>query len=175
MIMLTGVLCFLTSYVSARAGVNDQIAFLQSSNSTLLQYPTQFTQGIVPKAIHSHNDYWRDVPLLTAISLDVASVEADVWLVNKTLYVGHEEAALTKDRTLNSLYIQPLLNVLDLQNPHTDFNNVTSVNGVFDTSSGTALQLFIDIKTNGKEKSPSRDPGDSSAITRERLSHNILE
>ncbi|SJL05675.1 uncharacterized protein ARMOST_09011 [Armillaria ostoyae] len=153
MIVLAVILCFFASYVSPRAGVRDQIAFLQSSNSTLLQYPTQFTQGIIPKAIHSHNDYWRDVPLLTALSLGVASVEADVWLVNETLYVGHEEAALTKDRTLDSLYIQPLLSILDLQNPRTDFN-VGSRNGVFDTSSGTALQLFIDIKTDGREALP---------------------
>ncbi|KAK0478417.1 hypothetical protein IW261DRAFT_1483435 [Armillaria novae-zelandiae] len=153
MIVLAVILCFLASYVSPQAGVRDQIAFLQSSNSTLLQYPTQFTQGIVPKAIHSHNDYWRDVPLLTALSLGVASVEADVWLVNETLYVGHEKAALTKDRTLDSLYIRPLLSILDLQNPTTPFN-VESRNGVFDTSSGTALQLFIDIKTDGKEALP---------------------
>ncbi|KAK0465087.1 uncharacterized protein EV420DRAFT_1475316 [Desarmillaria tabescens] len=157
MILLTVILCFFAPYVSPRAGVNDQIAFLQSSNSTLLQYPTQFTQGIIPKAIHSHNDYWRDVPLLTALSLGVASVEADVWLVNKTLYVGHEEAALTKDRTLDSLYIRPLLSILDLQNPSTDFQvnegrpNWHHASGVFDTSSSTALQLFIDIKTDGTD------------------------
>jgi hypothetical protein len=30
---------------------------------------------------------WRDVPLLTALSFGVKSVEADVWLVGKTLYV----------------------------------------------------------------------------------------
>ncbi len=30
---------------------------------------------------------WRDVPLFTALSLGVASVEAYVWLVNGTLFV----------------------------------------------------------------------------------------
>lgn len=30
---------------------------------------------------------WRDVPLFTALSLGVASVEADVWLMNGTLFV----------------------------------------------------------------------------------------
>lgn len=35
------------------------------------------------------SDYedWRDVPLLTALSYGVSSVEADVYLVNGTLYV----------------------------------------------------------------------------------------
>jgi len=32
---------------------------------------------------------WRDVPLYTALSLGVASVEADVWLVNGELFVSH--------------------------------------------------------------------------------------
>jgi hypothetical protein len=30
---------------------------------------------------------WREVPLLTALSYGVASVEADVWLVDEKLYV----------------------------------------------------------------------------------------
>ncbi|KAJ3927407.1 MAG: hypothetical protein NXY57DRAFT_1025612 [Lentinula lateritia] len=72
--------------VLGRPGVLDQITMLEQSNSTLLQYPTQFTQNIVPKQIHSHNDYWRDVPLLTALSFGVASVEADVWFIDNTLF-----------------------------------------------------------------------------------------
>lgn len=31
---------------------------------------------------------WRDVPLLTAVSLGVASVEADVWLFDGQLLVS---------------------------------------------------------------------------------------
>ena len=31
---------------------------------------------------------WREVPLLTAISHGAKSVEADVWLIDGTLYVG---------------------------------------------------------------------------------------
>ncbi|KAJ3875242.1 hypothetical protein F5051DRAFT_414620 [Lentinula edodes] len=136
--------------VLGRPGVLDQITILEQSNSTLLQYPTQFTQNIVPKQIHSHNDYWRDVPLLTALSFGVVSVEADVWFINNTLFVGHELAALTPDRTFESLYIQPLLAILARQNPVNAFTaNQTSLNGVFDTSGGTSLQLLIDMKTDG--------------------------
>ncbi|KAJ3852874.1 hypothetical protein EV368DRAFT_40083 [Lentinula lateritia] len=136
--------------VFGRPGVLDQITMLEQSNSTLLQYPTQFTQNIIPKQIHSHNDYWRDVPLLTALSFGVASVEADVWFINNTLFVGHELAALTPDRTFESLYIQPLLAILARQNPVNVFTaNQTSLNGVFDTSGGTPLQLLIDMKTDG--------------------------
>ncbi|KAI0034319.1 hypothetical protein K488DRAFT_45795 [Vararia minispora EC-137] len=131
------------------------IKSLEESNSTLLRYPTQLTQNLVPKPIHSHNDYWRDVPLLEAISFGVASVEADVWLINDTLYVGHEQAALTEDRTFESLYVQPLLNLLNMQNPKTLFTvNQTSPNGIFDTASSVPLQLLVDIKTDGSEALP---------------------
>lgn len=71
---------------------------------------------------------WRDVPLLTAISYGATSVEADVFLVDGTLYIGHEVAALTRRRTLDSLYIQPLLRLLNAQNPTTEFTrNQTNI------------------------------------------------
>ena len=92
--------------VLAGAGIHKQIRDLIKSNSPLLQYPTQVTQDIVPKGIHSHNDCasfassswgfatrltanldWRDVPLLTALSYGVGSVEADVWLFGDDLLV----------------------------------------------------------------------------------------
>ncbi|KAI9445209.1 hypothetical protein H4582DRAFT_1914018 [Lactarius indigo] len=158
--MLTQVL-FLTVLVGyiqlavTTPGVFQWIATLEASNSSLLQYPTQLTQNIVTKPIHSHNDYWRNVPLFTAISFGVTSVEADVWLVNETLYVGHEVAALTTNRTFDKLYVQPLLQVLAAQNPKNSFTvNQTVPNGVFDTSPSTPLQLLVDIKTDGTEALP---------------------
>jgi hypothetical protein len=74
-----------------------------TDRSTRYQYPTDFTRGIIPvgvlkdnngktnrgqKAFHSHNDYWRDVPYYFALSYGAMSVEADVWLINETLYVS---------------------------------------------------------------------------------------
>jgi hypothetical protein len=106
------VLCLLThlifgaGIVLAQPSILQDISHLESSKSPLLQYPTQLTQNIDPKAIHSHNDCefnhdflklgafrslcqdWRDVPLLTAVSLGVGSVEADVWLVDEQLFVS---------------------------------------------------------------------------------------
>jgi len=61
--------------------------FLQNTSAAPYQYPTDFTQGIVPKAFHSHNDYWRQFPLFSALSVGAVSVEADVWLYNGTLHV----------------------------------------------------------------------------------------
>lgn len=54
-------------------------------------YPTDFTREIVPKPFHSHNDYWRDVPFYTGLSYGAISTEADVWLINGTLYVRRTE------------------------------------------------------------------------------------
>lgn len=82
------------------------------------------------------------------------SVEADVWLYNNTLYVGHEVSALTPARTLGSLYIQPILDTLKRQNPTSAFVTSPTKNGVYDTSSGTTLLLFIDVKTRGESTWP---------------------
>ncbi|KAF8591942.1 hypothetical protein K439DRAFT_1656393 [Ramaria rubella] len=136
-------------------GVNKEITQLEQSNSPLLQYPTDFTQNIMPRAIHSHNDYWRDVPVLTALSLGVASIEADVWLVGDNLMIGHELAALTPARTFNSLYVQPILNIINNMNPKDSFTtNQTTLNGVFDPASDIPLQLLVDIKTDGVQTLP---------------------
>lgn len=76
-------------------------------------------------------------------------MEADVWLFNSTLYIGHEESALTPDRTFDSLYIQPILSVLRRENPTSRFVASPTRNGVFDTNSGQTLFLFVDVKTDG--------------------------
>lgn len=93
---------------------------------------------------------WRDIPFYTALAAGVVSIEADVWLHNGTLYVGHETSALTESRTFESLYVNPIVDVLKRQNPPGGvFGNVTTKNGVFDTSSGQTLYLFVDVKTDG--------------------------
>jgi len=63
--------------------------------------------GPVPQA-HAHNDYQHPRPLLDALSQGFCSVEADVFLVGDELLVGHDEDELRADRTLRSLYLDPL-------------------------------------------------------------------
>ena len=83
------------------------------------------------------------------------SIEADVWLFNGTLYIGHEAGALTSARTFESLYINPILDVLERQNPtNSTFLTTPSHNGVFDTSGGQTLYLFVDVKTDGPTTFP---------------------
>lgn len=122
----------------------------QAHQGPLYTYPTSLTQDIIPKLMHSHNDYWRDVPFYSAISVGAVSVEADVWLYNGTLHVGHEQGALTDERTFESLYINPILDTLHRQNPtNSSFLTAPTYNGVFDTNGAQTLYLFVDVKTDG--------------------------
>jgi len=118
-------------------------------------YPTDFARDIVPIPCHSHNDYWRRVPLFEAINYGCTSVEADVWLFDGELYVGHSTSSLTRNRTFQSLYIDPLVQIVDKQNPSTDFVNGTQThNVVFDEDPDQTLVLLVDFKTNGEELLP---------------------
>lgn len=116
-------------------------------------YPTDFTKDIIPIPCHSHNDYWRRVPLFSALRAGCTGVEADVYLKNDDLFVGHSWASLTANRTFQSLYVNPLVKILSQQNPQTEFYNGTS-NGVFDTYPNQTIVLLIDVKTGGRDTWP---------------------
>ncbi|OJJ51193.1 hypothetical protein ASPZODRAFT_127219 [Penicilliopsis zonata CBS 506.65] len=117
----------------------------------LLHWPTDVSRDLQPVACHSHNDYWRRVPLYSALQAGCVSVEADIWLFDQELYVGHTTSALTRSRTLRSLYLNPLLSILDRQNPITHFHPTRDrpLHGVFDTAPTQTLVLLIDFKTDG--------------------------
>ncbi|EPQ64874.1 Bgt-1089 [Blumeria graminis f. sp. tritici] len=151
----------LLSTVNARVEASPQVSpalqkiLDQAYEGPLYTYPTSLTQGILPKAIHSHNDYWRPLPFYTALSVGAVSVEADVWLFNDTLYVGHEPLALTSARTFESLYIKPILDTLNRQNPDASpFVPLETYNGVFDMDGGQTLYLWVDVKTDGAKTWP---------------------
>ncbi|KAF2125357.1 hypothetical protein P153DRAFT_370029 [Dothidotthia symphoricarpi CBS 119687] len=148
--VLAGVIA---SYLPTSSGALQNILG-NTDRSEKYHYPTDFTRDLLPKPFHSHNDYWRERPYWTGLSYGAVSTEADVWLINGTLYVGHEPSALTKHRTLESLYIEPILDTLQRMNPETPFVQPGEQNGVFDTSSAQTLYLFIDIKTAADETWP---------------------
>ncbi|MGV3617706.1 MAG: glycerophosphodiester phosphodiesterase family protein [Fimbriimonas sp.] len=58
---------------------------------------------------HAHNDYAHPRPLLDALDQGFASVEADIFLVDGELRVGHDRKDLQPGRTLEKLYLDPLL------------------------------------------------------------------
>jgi hypothetical protein len=55
---------------------------------------------------HAHNDYEHDRPLLDALDHGFTSAEADVWLVDGQLYIGHDGP--DPARTLRDTYLAPL-------------------------------------------------------------------
>lgn len=133
---------------SGAMSLGDILGQAASHDNPLYKYPTQLTQGIMPKAFHSHNDYWRPLPFWSALAAGAVSVEADVWLYNDTLHVGHETSALTKERTFDALYVQPILEVLRRQNPESPFvTDGPTRNGVFDTVSGQTLYVSMNYLT----------------------------
>lgn len=155
MMQLRSLFLSLSSAATAFAISSELQNILQNTDkSNAYTYPTDLTRGIIPVPVHSHNDYWRDIPFYTALSNGLVSVEGDVWLYNGTLYVGHDESSLTTERTLDSLYIQPILSVLKKMNPTSPFVTSPTRNGVFDTSPTQTLYLWIDIKTDGEETWP---------------------
>jgi hypothetical protein len=84
-------------------------------------------------------------------------VEADVWLFDEELYVGHTTASLTKNRTLKSLYVDPLVRIIDNMNSRPQYGaEITSkrINGVFEEAPEQTLVLLIDFKMDGREQFP---------------------
>ena len=86
---------------------------------------------------HSHNDYTRKRPLAQALELGYGSIEADIWLVDGVLLVGHDREDLKPERTLVAMYLDPLAaRVRD--------------RGAIYAKGEPALQLLVDIKSNGE-------------------------
>jgi len=87
---------------------------------------------------HAHNDYVHERPLLDALSHGFCSVEVDVFLVDGKLLVGHERDDLKTERTLEALYLDPLLNGV-------------RENGGRVFADGPAFTLLVDIKSDGEK------------------------
>ncbi|KAK2766051.1 Altered inheritance of mitochondria protein 6 [Arachnomyces sp. PD_36] len=105
--------------------------------------------GIAPKQCHSHNDYWRRLPLYDALTVGCSSVEADVWAEPEGLLVGHDRESLKENNTLQGLYIDPLVDILEERN-----KGASGRRGVFNTDPDTTLVLLIDLKTDGQSTWP---------------------
>ncbi|MAP53239.1 MAG: hypothetical protein CMO48_06885, partial [Verrucomicrobiales bacterium] len=85
---------------------------------------------------HAHNDYYHKRPLLDALSHGFCSVEADVFLKNGKLLVGHFQFELREKRSLESLYLEPLAKRV-------------KANGGSVHKTKAPFHLMIDFKTDG--------------------------
>ncbi len=83
---------------------------------------------------HAHNDYLHTRPLLDALEHGFCSVEADIYLVDGRLLVAHDRNKVRPERTLQALYLDPLLQRVR-QNQGRVF------------AGGPQFTLLIDLKT----------------------------
>jgi hypothetical protein len=87
----------------------------------------------LPRA-HAHNDYLHARPLLDALDHGFGSIEADIWLVDDQLLVAHDRKEVRSGRTLEALYLDPLL------------ARFRALGGRIYVE-GTPLTLLIDVKS----------------------------
>jgi len=83
---------------------------------------------------HAHNDYRHAPPLFAALRHGFTSVEADVFLVGDKLCVGHDPNELQPDKTLQSLYLEPL-------------RDLVKANGGRVYRGSSRFILLVDLKT----------------------------
>lgn len=84
---------------------------------------------------HSHNDYEQPQPFYEAYLHNFESIEADIFLMNGQLFVAHNPENVKKERTLSSLYLEPIVKAIEVNK------------GTVYSTQGKKLQLLIDIKT----------------------------
>lgn len=88
---------------------------------------------------HSHNDYKQIHPLTDALNAGFTSIEADIFLVHGNFTVAHFSPLLKKKKTLESLYLKPLL------------DSITKHHGTFYKNYNESIVLLIDIKSDANK------------------------
>lgn len=147
-------------------------------NNTAIEF---LTGGKKVYYIHSHNDYLRETPLFDALQRGYKSIEADIWYFSRgsckynnaslkefalssdsdfdgiesnspELYVGHSRVNISKYKTLTSLYLKYLKQMLDEINQFYDIQEGASPEekaGVFFDFPKESLNFILDFKHNG--------------------------
>ena len=87
---------------------------------------------------HSHNDYLNEIPLLNALNHGFKSIEVDIVLHDKTLFVAHHRWLKRKNKVIEKLYLDNLYKIfID--------------NDGFIYEKDDPLYLLVDIKTSANE------------------------
>jgi hypothetical protein len=109
-------------------------AFAQTAATD--RVPSAATARRVSSRGHAHNDYLHERPLQDALERGFASIEADIFLQDGQLLIGHTHRDLRPERTLEEMYLRPLAAW------------ITAHRGSVH-SPQQPLVLLIDIKTDG--------------------------
>lgn len=88
-----------------------------------------------PAQAHSHNDYEQTIPFWKAYDQQFGSLEADIYARDGQLYVAHDSTAITTNRTLEALYVNPMV------------EKVRANKGKAYADAAYGLQWLIDLKT----------------------------
>ncbi len=88
---------------------------------------------------HAHNDYEHPSPFHGTFGLGFRSIEVDVFPVDGALLVAHDAKDLHPDRTLQSMYLEPILQRCRAADDETRGP----------CPHGHRLTLLVDIKRNG--------------------------
>lgn len=112
------------------------------SSLFLLLTSLSFGQTITPYTTaqaHSHNDYEQLTPFVAAYKQQFGSIEADLFLVNDSLYAAHNREDIKPQRTFSNLYLNPIL------------QEIRNNGGQIYAQKDLTLQLLIDLKTPADE------------------------
>lgn len=88
-------------FVSSLSALLSCIFFLFVAKAQMTHYSSL--------SLHAHNDYKQAFPFWQAYQQGYGSIEVDIFLHNNQLLVAHEETELDSAKTLDKLYLQPLL------------------------------------------------------------------
>jgi len=95
-------------------------------------------KAVIPLSnAHAHNDYEHTRPLLDALAHGFRSVEADIYLVNDALLVAHDLEDVLPDKSLEALYLDPLL------------ERTQQYGGKVYPNGNDSFLLLIDLKSEG--------------------------
>jgi len=100
---------------------------------------TLSAQDCILKNAHAHNDYKHKHPLTDALKNKFTSIEADIFLINNKLIVSHTYPIFKKKKTLDLLYLKPLL------------DSCKKNNGKVYINCDKSMILLIDIKSDAEK------------------------
>ncbi|MDW7693012.1 hypothetical protein R9C00_10220 [Flammeovirgaceae bacterium SG7u.111] len=91
--------------------------------------------------IHSHNDYHQQAPFFTAYQAGASSIEVDVFERDGQLFVAHDKEDIRSERTFESLYMKPLLQLL----AQGEYVQHISLLVDFKTAAEPTIEALVDI------------------------------